>query len=181
MKKLNRYFIILGVLIVILMLFFFIYNIKILKYFQREDFVFQFVKFLDLFRDGRNDINYVFIVVMRIFKGGQKVLLVILVNDVFLLFIFSWLCNIQGMGIYNQVLFIIGDNESVMKINQKWLEVIVIQIDGVYLGNQEYSYVGYVELMVRRLEVFLEILEKNILIFLFEVDCIWIINLFNNI
>lgn len=180
MKKLNRYFIILGVLIVILMVFFFIYNIKILKYFQREDFVFQFVKFLD-FRDGRNDINYVFIVVMRIFKGGQKVLLVILVNDVFLLFIFSWLCNIQGMGIYNQVLFIIGDSESVMKINQKWLEVIVIQIDGVYLGNQEYSYVGYVELMVRRLEIFLEILEKNILIFLFEVDCIWIINLFNNI
>lgn len=181
MKKLNRYLITLGVLTVILMLSLFTYNTKILKHSQREDFVFQPAKFSDLLRDGRNDTNHVLTAAMRISKGGQKALLVTLVNDAFLPFTFSWLCNTQGMGIHNQVLFITGDSESAMKINQKWPEVTAIQIDGVHSGNQEYSHVGYVELMVRRSEILLEILEKNIPIFLFEVDCIWITNPLNNI
>ncbi|XP_061188411.1 uncharacterized protein LOC133196559 [Saccostrea echinata] len=128
-----------------------------------------------------NKTNHVLSAAMRISEGGQKALLVTLVNDAFLPFAFSWLCNTQGMGIHNQVLFITGDKESAKKINEKWPSVTAVQLDGVHSGNQEYSHVGYVEMMVRRSEVLLEILEQNIPIFLFEVDCLWIKNPLENL
>lgn len=181
MKKLNRSLIILGVLTVILMLSLFTYHTKKFTDYHREDFVFQTAKFSDLLRDGQNDTNPLLSAALRISKGGREALLITLVNDAFLPFTFSWLCNTQGMGIHNQVLFITGDSESAMKINQKWPEVTAIQINGVHSGNQEYSHVGYVEMMVRRSEILLEILERNIPIFLFEVDCIWITNPLINI
>lgn len=181
MKKLNRSLTILGVLTVFLMVSLFTYQTRILRDYHVEDQEFQTVKFPDLVRDGRNDTNPLLSAAMRISKGGREALLVTLVNDAFLPFTFSWLCNTQGMGIHSQVLFITGDSESALKINQKWPEVTAIQIDGVHSGNQEYSHVGYVEMMVRRSEILLQILERNIPIFLFEVDCIWITNPLNSI
>ena len=114
-------------------------------------------------------------------RGGREALLVTLVNDAFLPFTLSWLCNTRDMGIHSQVLFITGDSESTQRIKGSWPEVGAVQIDGVHPGDQEYSRVGYVELMVRRSEILLQILEKNIPIFLFEVDCLWISNPLSNL
>lgn len=130
--------------------------------------------------EGNGD-NRVITAAMRVSKGGQRTLLVTLVNDAFLPFAFSWLCNTQSMGVHNQVLLITGDNESAKKIQEKWPEVTAVQLEGVHSGHQEYSHVGYVELMVRRSEFILEILAKNIPIFLFEVDCLWIRNPLKNL
>jgi hypothetical protein len=129
----------------------------------------------------RNGSNRVIVAAKRISKGGHRALLVTMVNDAFLPFVFSWLCNTQTMGIHSQILFITGDQKSAKKITKMWPEVSAVPLDGIHSGNQEYSHVGYVELMVRRSEIILEILEKNIPVFLFEVDCLWIRNPIKNL
>ncbi|XP_060081120.1 uncharacterized protein LOC132560473 [Ylistrum balloti] len=103
--------------------------------------------------------------------------LVTLINDAYMSFTYSWLCNTKHMGIHKQVLFITTDNVSRDKLNKDWPEVSAVALSGLSLsGDQVYSHAGYVRLMVRRSEALLAILNNNIEIFLFEVDCLWIRN-----
>ncbi|XP_062588051.1 uncharacterized protein LOC134249719 [Saccostrea cucullata] len=182
MKTVPRSLLLLGVLTA-LTLFIFAYLSKKVDHFQQQELLKEDISSTthDRFDKMTNTTNHVLSAAMRISERGQKALFVTLINDAFLPFTFSWLCNTQGMGIHNQVLFITGDKESARKINEKWPAVTAVYLDGVHSGNQEYSHVGYVEMMVRRSEILLQILEKNIPIFLFEVDCMWIRNPLKNL
>ncbi|XP_052082158.1 uncharacterized protein LOC127719858 [Mytilus californianus] len=105
-------------------------------------------------------------------------LLVTLVNRAYLPFAFSWLCNTEQMGIHKQVLFITTDTESKDQLNKLWPNIRVVAISGMsaVTNDQAYSHAGYIRLMIRRTQILLDILQNNIPIFLFEVDCLWIKN-----
>lgn len=74
-------------------------------------------------------------------------------------------------------MIITADTESKEKLNKLWPEVKTVTISSLSSkGDQIYSHAGYVRLMIRRTEVLLKILQNNIEIFLFEVDCLWLRN-----
>ncbi|XP_071179339.1 uncharacterized protein [Mytilus edulis] len=107
----------------------------------------------------------------------KKPLLVTLINNAYLPFTYSWLCNTKDMNIHKQVLLITTDSESKDHLNTLWPDVKVVAISGMSSkGDQTYSHAGYVRLMIRRTQILLKMLQNNIEIFLFEVDCLWIKN-----
>ncbi|XP_045186422.2 uncharacterized protein LOC123544411 isoform X1 [Mercenaria mercenaria] len=107
----------------------------------------------------------------------NKTVLVSVVNDAYLPFAYSWLCNTKAMGIHKSVLVITMDNESKIKLNRDWPEVSVfhLQLD-IPKGDQEYSHVGYVKIMIRRTEIILSLLQANIDLLLLEFDYVWFSN-----
>ncbi|CAG2246998.1 unnamed protein product [Mytilus edulis] len=111
-------------------------------------------------------------------KMNVSPLLVTLINRAYLPFAFSWLCNTEQMGIHKQVLFITTDEESKDQLNKLWPKINVVAISGMSAvsTDQSYSHAGYIRLLIRRTQILLDILQNNIPIFLFEVDCLWIRN-----
>lgn len=106
-----------------------------------------------------------------------KPLLVTLINNAYLPFTYSWLCNTKNMDVHKRVLIITTDQESKDALNKLWPDIRVVAIAGMPLkGDQVYSHAGYVRLMIRRTQILLEMLQNNIEIFLFEVDCLWLRN-----
>ncbi|OWF40399.1 uncharacterized protein LOC110463819 [Mizuhopecten yessoensis] len=113
----------------------------------------------------------------RIHSTTNDTVLVTLINDAYMSFTYSWLCNTKYMDIHKQVLFITTDTVSRDKLHKDWPEVSAVTLSGLSLsGDQVYSHAGYVRLMVRRTEALLAMLNANLEIFLFEVDCLWIRN-----
>lgn len=113
----------------------------------------------------------------KIQANSNNTVLVTLINDAYMSFTYSWLCNTKNMDIHRQVLFITTDTVSRDKLHKDWPEVSAITLPSLSLsGDQVYSHAGYVRLMVRRTEALLAILNADVEIFLFEVDCLWIRN-----
>ncbi|XP_060568854.1 uncharacterized protein LOC132727402 [Ruditapes philippinarum] len=107
----------------------------------------------------------------------NNTVLVSVVNDAYLPFAYSWLCNTKHMNIHKSVLVITTDNESKMKLNKDWPEVSVFHITlDIPKGDQEYSHVGYVKIMIRRTEIILSLLKAKIDLLLLEFDYVWFTN-----
>ena len=108
---------------------------------------------------------------------NSRTVLVTMVNDAYLPFTYSWLCNTKLMDIHDSVLIITTDEASKDKLTRDWPEIHVVAMDiGNVGGDQVYSHVGYVEIMIRRTEMLLDIVMADVEIFLFEVDCLWLTN-----
>ena len=84
----------------------------------------------------------------------------------------------KNIFLFLQVLLITTDTESKDKLNKLWpnVKVVSIRSEKSTSGDQVYSHAGYVRLMIRRTQILLALLQNNIEIFLFEVDCLWIRN-----
>ncbi|XP_045184533.2 uncharacterized protein LOC123542656 [Mercenaria mercenaria] len=107
----------------------------------------------------------------------NKAVMVTVVNDAFLPFANSWLCNTKDMGIHKSVLIITGDHKSKENLTQDWPAINVFVSDiGTPKGNQEYSHVGYIKILIRRTEIILSLLLNNIDVLLFEFDYTWFAN-----
>ena len=107
-------------------------------------------------------------------SAHNKTVLVTMVNDAYLSFTYSWLCNTKPMNIHKSVLIITTDKASKEKLERDWPEISVVamNLDNIK-GDQTYSHVGYVKIMIKRTEMILAILLADLEIFLFEVDCLW--------
>ena len=108
---------------------------------------------------------------------NSKTVLVTMINDAYLPFTYSWLCNTKEMNIHDSVLIITTDEKSKDNLIRDWPEIHVVAMDmGGASGDQVYSHVGYVQIMIRRTEMLLSIVMADVELFLFEVDCLWLTN-----
>ena len=106
----------------------------------------------------------------------NRTVLLTLVNDAYLKFTYSWLCNTKNMGIHKSVLIVTTDQTSKDNLTRDWPDISVVLVDIKMQGDQEYSKAGYVKIMVKRTEMIMSIILANISVFLFEVDCLWLDN-----
>ncbi|CAI9734454.1 Hypothetical predicted protein [Octopus vulgaris] len=99
------------------------------------------------------------------------------INNAYLPFVYSWLCNTVNMGIHEQILFITTDAISKQQFEKDWpnVKVVVLPITSLN-GDQIYSTVGYVKIMVQREEILNSLLQNDVELLLFEVDCLWVSN-----
>ena len=124
-----------------------------------------------------NDSDSEIVSVAKEIAKNSKIVLVTMVNDAYLPFTYSWLCNTKLMDIHNSVLIITTDEQSKDKLTRDWPEIHVVAMDiGNVGGDQVYSHVGYVQIMIRRTEMILSIAMADVDIFVFEVDCLWLAN-----
>ncbi|WAR01410.1 RGXT1-like protein [Mya arenaria] len=135
---------------------------------------------LTLARDKLDDMvvneNDIVSVAKRVSKHNGTVL-VTMINDAYLSFTYSWLCNTKDMDIHKSVLIITTDESSKTKLTRDWPDVTVFSMDMTgSKGDQTYSHAGYVRIMVKRTEMLLAILMADLEIFVFEVDCLWLAN-----
>ena len=122
--------------------------------------------------EGENDL----LLIAKRISAYNRTVLVTMVNDAYLKFTYSWLCNTKNMGIHKSVLIITTDQVSKDNLTRDWPEINVVSMDMKLQGDQTYSKVGYVKIMVKRTEMILSILMANLEVFLFEVDCLWLAN-----
>ena len=126
--------------------------------------------------DSKNSNNPIVNAAKEISKNSNTIL-VTMVNDAYLPFTYSWLCNTKLMDVHKTVLIITTDKSSRDKLTKDWPEIHVVAMDMENAGgDQVYSHVGYVQIMIRRTEMLLDIVNADVEIFLFEVDCLWLTN-----
>lgn len=107
------------------------------------------------------------------------VVMVSIINEAFLSFTFSWMCNTEGMNIHDHIIYITTDSQSKKMLDLHWKKTNSksIYIPSLNLhGDQEYSKVGYVKMMNFRTQLILLMLINNVTVFLFETDCVWLSN-----
>ena len=77
-----------------------------------------------------------------------------------------------------QVLIVTTQPEATEKIKalSPDISAVVIDIDQSMNGNQEYSHVGYVKLMILRTQMQLALVERNIEMYAFECDSVFLKN-----
>lgn len=116
-------------------------------------------------------------VAMDIFQK-RGVVLFTFINDAYLEFAFSWLCNTEAMAdVHQHVLFVVTDLRSGRCLQKLWPDVSVVALNASrYSGDQTYSQAGYVRVMVERTRYILRLLESKVRLLLFEVDCVWLTN-----
>lgn len=125
---------------------------------------------------GCRDILEIIEEAKKINNNNLTVMLTI-VNDVFIDFVYSWLCNTKSMAIDQQLLLLTTDDDTARAIRQDWPNVMTICYDGISsMGEQIYLNVGYVRLMAQRTKLIQQLLNENVQLFLFEVDSIWLQN-----
>ncbi|XP_060569964.1 uncharacterized protein LOC132728330 [Ruditapes philippinarum] len=122
--------------------------------------------------EGENDL----LVIAKKISGYNRTVLVTTVNDAYLPFTYSWLCNTKTMGIHKSVLIITLDQVSKENLTQDWPDISVVAMNMQLHGDQTYSKVGYIKIMIKRTELILSLLMANIEVFLFEVDSLWLSN-----
>ncbi|XP_060587724.1 uncharacterized protein LOC132743211 [Ruditapes philippinarum] len=116
-------------------------------------------------------------VASKISLRKNRMVLFTVINEAYLPFAYSWLCNTKTMNIHDSVLFVTTDSQSKKKLQKDWPEVNVISMNMDDLrGNQSYSRVGYIKITVKRTEMIQTLLMANIDVFVFEVDCVWLGN-----
>lgn len=116
-------------------------------------------------------------VVAKKISMAFRTVMVTMVNDAYLPFTYSWLCNTKTMGIHKSVLIITTDKISKDNLTRDWPEISVVAMDLPNSGgDQAYSHVGYVKIMIKRTEMLLSIVMADVEMFLFEVDCLWFDN-----
>lgn len=113
---------------------------------------------------------------LEIMKKSDVVLFGML-NEAYLPFTYSWLCNTKPMGIHANVLLLTMDKNSTDLLKRDWPEVHTVQLNiGDFRGDQEYSKAGYVKMMNLRTQAINILLRNKIPLLLFETDCLWIRN-----
>lgn len=107
----------------------------------------------------------------------RKMVLFTVINEAYLPFAYSWLCNTKPMNIHDSVLIVTTDSKTKRKLEKDWPEINVVSMNMEDLrGNQSYSQVGYIKITVKRTEMIQTLLMSNIDVFVFEVDCVWLEN-----
>ncbi|KAK7497468.1 hypothetical protein BaRGS_00011310 [Batillaria attramentaria] len=107
----------------------------------------------------------------------HKLVLFTMINDAFVPFAMSWLCNTKPLDVHKQVVFLTTDNESSQTLKHHWPDITTVSLNtSGFSGAQEYSHVGYVQLMVERTHFIKKLLEADIHLLLFEVDSTWLAN-----
>lgn len=110
-------------------------------------------------------------------QNRYGLVMISIINDAFLPFTFSWMCNTKNMNIHERIIFITTDAYSKENLNRHWKKSKSVYIPSLHLhGNQSFSKVGYVKLMNLRTQLILQLLLENINVFLFETDCVWLSN-----
>ncbi|XP_033748723.1 uncharacterized protein LOC117333510 [Pecten maximus] len=100
-----------------------------------------------------------------------------MLNEAYIPFTYSWLCNTKPMGIHASVLLLTMDTNSTDLLKRDWPEVHTIHLAvGDFKGDQEYSKAGYVKMMNLRTQAINLLLRNKIPLLLFETDCLWIHN-----
>ena len=122
--------------------------------------------------NGNNDL----LLAAKSISRYHRTVLLTLVNDAYLKFSYSWLCNTKNMGIHKSVLIVTTDQTSKDNLTRDWPDISVVSMDIKLQGNQTCSKVGYVKIMVKRTEIIMSLIMANIEVFLFEVDCLWLDN-----
>ncbi|XP_045199995.2 uncharacterized protein LOC123554136 [Mercenaria mercenaria] len=123
-----------------------------------------------------DDISHV-VTIAKMASQHNGTVLVSVVNDAYLPFAYSWLCNTKHMNIHKSVLVITMDGISKYKLNKDWPDVNVVKLNlDIPRGNQEYSSAGYLQIMIRRTEMLLELLKADIEVLLLEFDYMWFSN-----
>lgn len=98
-----------------------------------------------------------------------------MINDAYLPFTLSWLCNTEPLGVHKYVVILTADNASSRILQQRWPTITSVSLNMSALsGSLEYSKAGYVMLMVERTRFILRLLEAGVRLLLFEVDCTWL-------
>ena len=110
-------------------------------------------------------------VAMDIFRKRGLVLFTF-INDAYLEFAVSWLCNTEPMAdIHQHVLFVVTDLRSADRLQKAWPDINVVALNASrYSGNQTYSRAGYVRIMVERTRYLHRLLQSGVRLLLFEVD-----------
>lgn len=125
---------------------------------------------------GCRDILEIIEEAKKINNNNLTVMLTI-VNDVFIDFVYSWLCNTKSMAIDQHLLLLTTDDDTARAIRQDWPNVMTICYDGISsMGEQKYSNVGHVRLMAQRTKLIQQLLNENVKLFLFEMDSVWLQN-----
>ena len=116
-------------------------------------------------------------VAMDIFRKRGLVLFTF-INDAYLEFAVSWLCNTEPMAdIHQHVLFVVTDLRSADRLQKAWPDINVVALNASrYSGNQTYSRAGYVRIMIERTRYLHRLLQSGVRLLLFEVDCVWLSN-----
>lgn len=111
-------------------------------------------------------------------KMNTSPVMVTFVNDAYLPLVYNWLCNTVSMNVHNKILMITTSHSTKENIKTKYnnLTICVIQVDKSLQGDQSYSQVGYVELMIIRTRLITALLIGGIETFQFECDFLWIKN-----
>ncbi|KAK7087121.1 uncharacterized protein [Littorina saxatilis] len=110
--------------------------------------------------------------------GTTGLVLFTMLNNAFMDFAVSWLCNTAVMGhVHSHVMFVATDNQSASYLRDAWPAVHVVPVNSSHLsGDQVYSHVGYVRLMIERSHYIQGMLQAGVTVLLFEVDCVWLSN-----
>jgi hypothetical protein len=112
----------------------------------------------------------------------RNMVLFTVVNDAYMPFVNSWLCNTKTMNIHKSVLIATTDALTRETLKTRWPEINVISLDmGTLSGNQTFGTIGYMKLIIKRAEMVLVLLLANIDVFIFEVDCVWLSNAVSSI
>ncbi|XP_071094444.1 uncharacterized protein [Haliotis cracherodii] len=170
----KRYILLMLILCFITFIYshFFLHSSKHKKLMHKNDF--QQIMSDDVSYHGESDQSE------KILQIAQKItdgpVLITIINDAYLPFTHSWLCNTKYMGIHKQVLIIVTDKLSRDTLTRLWPDIHVFLIPGAegFSGDQVYSHVGYVRIMIRRTTIILELLKNQVELLLFEVDCLWL-------
>ncbi|KAL8565259.1 hypothetical protein ACOMHN_001157 [Nucella lapillus] len=106
----------------------------------------------------------------------KSVVLFTLINDAYLDFAASWLCNTGPISdVHAHVLFLTTDVHTASTLKTLSSDIHVVSLNASHFsGNQVYSHAGYVRLMVERTWQILSLLEQGMPLLLFEVDCVWL-------
>lgn len=128
------------------------------------------------------DINADVIMAARKISAYSKTVLVTMVNDKYLELAYSWLCNTKHFNIHRRLLMMTTDKESYNRLKNDWPEVVSVCVDIPGLkGDQFYSQVGYIKVMVKRTVILMSLVMADIEFFMVEMDCVWFENALNKV
>ncbi|XP_045216126.2 uncharacterized protein LOC123566248 [Mercenaria mercenaria] len=115
--------------------------------------------------------------VARNIQKYHNVVLVSVINDAYLPFAYSWLCNTVEMDVHKSVLIITFNTQIRDNLITNWKKINVFALDiEMPSGDQIYSRAGYVKIMIRRTQIMYSILQADINLLLFEFDYVWFSN-----
>lgn len=143
----------------------------------REDIADTILETTDVtFEVGLTDSPDVVLAAKRVSQYNKTVLLTF-VNEAYLPFAHSWLCNTKYMNVHKMVLVVTSDQSSKENLTSVWTDITVIVTDKQFpKGNQEYSHVGYLKILIGRTNTILSLLLNDLDIMLFEFDYMWFEN-----
>lgn len=162
-----------------------IFKLKVLLESQYDPFIHvqatyrkQNLSEFDIYLNGVRELNGT----AELLKNAKEIqakhglVMIAIINDAFLPFTLSWMCNTKDMNIHDHIIYITTDEYSKGKLSKTWRSKSVY-IPSLHLsGNQSFSKVGYVKLMNLRTQMILLMLVEHINVFLFETDCVWLSN-----